>query len=244
MESSETYSKVIELGKQLVELLGKGRDADLLSRWMSHYIAELIVRAETSTGKPKQTAEKECCNTILALWKHRASFPSGKRPFERFDDILRVLEYLQPGGTRGIYHNFRSGTKDEPSEVQALVDLIVKTDNAARALISSILESAIETAADLETREILRRPLPTQGNKDIQFFKRLMELHEGPSGNESDSSKERLTELTNRLETLDSFERVCAVFKSLVKSEIENIELGDLRTTDGQSSCGYAAETQ
>lgn len=221
MEPSETYSRIIKLGKQLVELLGKGRDADLLSRWMSHYIAELIVRAETSTNKAKHAAEKECCNTILALWKHRASFSSGMRPFERFDDILRVLEYLQPGGARGIYHNFRDTPDDEVGEVRMLVDLIVKTDNAARALISSILDSAIEAAADSQTREVLRHAVPTQGNKDIQFLKRLMELREGSADNESNSSKERMTEITNRLETVESFERVCAVFKSLLNSEIE-----------------------
>ena len=42
MVASETQQKAIALGELLVAELGRRHQADMLSRWMAHYIAEQL----------------------------------------------------------------------------------------------------------------------------------------------------------------------------------------------------------
>jgi len=48
MEQSEIQKELITLGKRLVKQLGLTHSNDTLARWMAHYIAELIYKAENS----------------------------------------------------------------------------------------------------------------------------------------------------------------------------------------------------
>ena len=96
--------KVINLGKQLVESLAteRGGDVDMLSRWMSHYVAEQIVAAENATDATKAEAEERCFRTILSLWEHRSTLPNGRRPFESFEPIFESLEDQSTGPRHGL----------------------------------------------------------------------------------------------------------------------------------------------
>jgi hypothetical protein len=87
---------VISLGKRLVEELGLEPSVDTLGRWMAHYIAELIKKAD-ETNKPaeRRMAMKICCETILRLWKHRSSLPHGARPLGNLESVLNAIENLR-----------------------------------------------------------------------------------------------------------------------------------------------------
>ena len=86
----------MDLGRALVEELGLDQGVDTLSRWMAHHLADLIKDAETSRVEDRSAKLDNCTKTILDIWERRHQLPNGKRPFEDFEPILRVLESLDP----------------------------------------------------------------------------------------------------------------------------------------------------
>jgi hypothetical protein len=79
MDSFARSDRILALGRKIVEELGLEPSVDTLGRWMVHYIADLIVKAENATCEEKSLAEKNCFEAIMVLWKHRAELPNGKR---------------------------------------------------------------------------------------------------------------------------------------------------------------------
>ena len=60
-------TKIIKLGEKIVDELLLSNGVDTLSKWMAHYIAELIEKVKNSEGEEKEKYEKECFETILKL---------------------------------------------------------------------------------------------------------------------------------------------------------------------------------
>ncbi len=88
MDDLEQQKQILNLGKVLVNELQLEPGTDTLSKWMAHYVAEKITLAEKMPqGQERIETEKECFETILKLWKHRWSLPSGKWPLETFEPI-------------------------------------------------------------------------------------------------------------------------------------------------------------
>ena len=98
--------EILDLGRALVEELGLDPGVDTLSRWMAHYIAELIEAAETAKVEERPAKLAKFADAILKLWEHRHHLPNGKRPFEDLEPILRALESLDPNDDTARY--FRS----------------------------------------------------------------------------------------------------------------------------------------
>ncbi len=85
MENLELQEKVLKLGKLFVKELKLKPDVDTFSRWMAHYIVErMTVAKQALSDDDKKETEKECFETILALWKYRWLLPSRKRLLEEF----------------------------------------------------------------------------------------------------------------------------------------------------------------
>lgn len=110
METSEQQKKIINLGKQFVDELGLDSGVDTFSKWMAHYIAEKMTLAEQlPVGDNKNAVEKECFDIILTLWKHRWLLPSGKRPLEDFELILKLFKKLDPDNPEPfLYRRFEN----------------------------------------------------------------------------------------------------------------------------------------
>jgi polyhydroxyalkanoate synthesis regulator phasin len=101
--------ELIAKGKQLVEELGE--EPKLSSRWMAHYVAELMERAESEDGESRQQAAHLCAELIIKLWgvrlqKHiveverdlRAWFKRGTfqyNPEERYERLKTALNDLE-----------------------------------------------------------------------------------------------------------------------------------------------------
>ena len=65
---------------------------------MAHYLAELINKAENaSTESERLSACKEAVKTIIKLWEHRTSLPGKAYPLKSYQNILLILDKLQPG---------------------------------------------------------------------------------------------------------------------------------------------------
>jgi len=162
MENSETQKRVINLGKILVEELGK--DTDTLTRWMAHYISEQINVAETATGKNKKDAEKRCFDTILKLWNNRTSLPDGKRPFENFEPIFRTLEALDPQNETTFYWRryFNKLLKSDAAldntaqGIETWIDIACDIDIAARVLLEFAIKQTANFAVDEKTANWLK----------------------------------------------------------------------------------------
>src|SRR5436190_14858106 len=139
--------QVINLGKQLIQSFAKepSRDVDLLSRWMAHYIEEQMTAAGNATGSEKLVAEERCFRTILSLWEHRSTLPTGRRPFETFEPIFEALSRLHPDKERPYYLSSQLAEQQEEEEedtVRAFLKLAFAADIAARAVVDLMLSEA------------------------------------------------------------------------------------------------------
>jgi hypothetical protein len=192
--------RVIALGKKLVIELELEESVNTLSRWMAHYLAELIIAAETATVDTKQELEQQCFNTIIKLWANRDAFPDGLRPFKNFEPIFRVLEKLDPDRDESFstfindLHILRSakaitvlpdngrGPREEhskstglPDDLYFWVSNILNFDEIARDTINYAIGKSVELAQDEKTKQYLDLALSI--NKDESDLSILDSLH-------------------------------------------------------------------
>jgi len=157
-EASARSESEIVLGKRLVAELSLEDSSDTLSRWMAHYLAELIHEAEVATGADKVHKQTLLRDSILALWAHRHELPNGKRPFEEFEPILRALESLDPDGESFRYFSpLRAPDNEnvESDETRRWVASALALDQASKVLIDYCLARAADTALE-KTKEWVR----------------------------------------------------------------------------------------
>lgn len=151
MVNSAHSEAVLALGRKLVEELRLEPSVDTLGRWMAHYIAGLICECEKRNAQQSQLIQKECFDAILALWRHRGELPSGKRPFEDLEPIVRAVESLDPEDDtpRYLRHARLPNIEDEDeSETNVWLKLVDDLDYSAELLIGYCLEQAARNAVD------------------------------------------------------------------------------------------------
>jgi len=204
MEDLGTQERIISLGKHLAEELERGEHPDTLSRWMSHYIAQLIVQIENNTNIKKKTTEKECFNTILKLWEYKSSFPNGKKPFERFDVIYDTLERLNPNNRNAFFYKAQPENEESTDDtIKQLMKVAQAIDEAARVWLEEIYKSAIEYANDDKTKKWLSIAMPAKRRNEINLYLKIK------GSNENDDLKSRIKEqieyLESRIEQLKAF---------------------------------------
>src|SRR5690348_406585 len=110
---SERSDAVLTLGKKLVRELKLGNTTDTLTRWMIHYLAELIKKADRQSTRNRPAHLEKCFEAILALWQHRYELPDGKRPFEGLEPVLSALESLDPSYPKFRYYSSARQSADE-----------------------------------------------------------------------------------------------------------------------------------
>lgn len=222
MESFETREKLINLGRQLVAELNVHDHADTFSRWVAHYIAEQIVTAEKSTGQEKAAAEKQCFESILALWSHRNKLPDGLRPFEGFEPIMRALAQLDPDEPRPMYHLLYPKTtmEGEPSDVVKLVDFVLSLDRIARILIEFALNEATAKAARPETKSLLDNAMASSMTSDLHSIHELMRRRDALEG-EQGANVDTLQRKRERLEELEKFHSLCESITGSLRKDLK-----------------------
>ncbi len=183
---------------------------DTLGRWMAHYIADLIVNAESSTGEEKRSVERVCFNSILALWSHRAELPNGKRPFEELEPVVRAVESLDPeDDTPRYYRSARTsaGDTEENCESETWLKMVDGLDYSAKVLIGFCLSQAARAAAD-KSREWIKLAEAAGANDGaleivIRFVSSTADLNEKP-----DIDAEARRELEERLTRLEGYNQL------------------------------------
>lgn len=98
MEKSNRQEEILILGKKIIKELSNEDDdrLTLLEKWMGHYIAELIDKAENAKTEKERTAfQKECFDTILKLWDKRSTLPIESLPLGRIKIAIDILNEIQ-----------------------------------------------------------------------------------------------------------------------------------------------------
>lgn len=232
MEHSEIKERVINLGKLLVQELGLEPGVDTLSRWMAHYISEQMAVTENAEEDEKTMAEKECFETILKLWEHRALMPDGHRPFENFEPIFRALNALDPENRYPYFYNqppHRSSkqTKSEPNEdteTEKWINIAHAFDSAARVLINYALTQAAKNACDEKTTEWLKESRGIDDEGELSLISRMsLIMDNGTVSNEDRMDRQkklRIDNLSSRIQKLESFMKSASLLLADFRGEL------------------------
>lgn len=225
MENLEQQNKIINLGKLLVNELGLTNSTDTLSRWMAHYLAEKITQQESlPNGKERDEIEKICFESILKLWEHRWLLPSGSRPFESFEPILKVLEKINPENGDAFFYkhqdilsNYKKNDLDF-TEVNQCLDMIVQIDKVAKIWVNYILERAISNVKNEKVGAFLENAINETNSDDIDIIMNFM------NGKKTNIDNYRLETLMKRTEELKKFSQLNEFLISEYTKEIESIQ--------------------
>jgi hypothetical protein len=221
-DDSARSNPILALGRNLVEELGLEPSGDTLGRWMAHYVAGLIERAEGTTGEEKSLAEKNCFEAILALWRHRAELPNGKRPFEKLEPVIRAIESLDPDDdTPRYFRSARPAKADrEKSEADTWLEMVSGLDDSAKILIRHCLAEAARATEDKSEEWV--KLAEAAGADDgvpeivIRVVSTAADLAKGP-----DLDAAARHQLQDRIRRLEGFIKLAGGFAHDLKTRLE-----------------------
>ncbi|NKC15030.1 MAG: hypothetical protein GKR94_23425 [Gammaproteobacteria bacterium] len=213
---------VLDLGKKLVDELGLDKGVDTLGRWMAHYIAELILDAESAAPEDKASKQARCASTILDLWQHRAELPNGARPFEDVEPILRALERLDPCDETPRYFRqprVMAADAGPDTEVEQWLKIADGIDSTARQLIRHCLACAAQTAQAKTAEWVsLAEAAGLDDDMDVRAS-RILLLDAKRSGDEVPDDAERKG-IEERLRRLEAFQEVAEALAADLRSQL------------------------
>lgn len=209
----------------LTKELDLDQSVDTLGRWMAHYIAELINDTENASAEERPTKMRACSEAILSLWKHRHELPSGKRPFETLEPILRTLESLDPNDdTPRYFRTVRSAAEegDDDGDTKSWLKIIDGLDYSAKILIRYCLSQAAKNALDKSAEWVLLAE--AVGEEDgIEFPVIRIIVDETNLLKEPDPDGETRKQLEDRLSRLEGFTNMATALTSQLRQKIQKI---------------------
>ena len=223
MDVSARSDAIVALGQKLVKQLGLEPSMDTLGRWMAHYVADLIVKAGSTTGEEKHVAEKKCFDAILALWKHRSELPNGKRPFEDLEPVIRAIESLDPEDNTPRYFRFATPPRrqgEEKTEVDQWIEAVCDLDHSAKILIGYCLAEAAHAAVDKAEKWVKLAEAAGVADSAPEIVIRFVST-KADLGKEPDPSAEIRLQLQNRIKRLKSFNRLAEAVAGDLAARLE-----------------------
>jgi len=227
-ENFVPYDGILALGRKLVEELGIEDSTDTLGRWMAHHIAELISKAEKSTGDQKGAEERECFAAILALWEHRSELPNGKRPFEELEPAMRAIESLDPENDTPRYFREacpQQGWPGETPEQEQCLRLAEALDYSAKILIGCCLAEAADSARD-KSRDWVKFAMAIDGEGvpevAFHFVSKIADVNIEPDPNEEARSR-----LEERIKKLRAFIGIAESFATTLEKRCRTLPSSD-----------------
>ena len=234
------------LGRKLVDELGENPRADTLSRWMAHYMAELIDAAENAPQDELPASRRRCFDAILDLWSHRADLPAGRRPFEDLEPIGRALESLDPGNeTPRFFSAARPGVAnaEEGPQSRTLLELVDSVDFAARVIIVHSLADAAHAALD-KSREWIARAEAAGRNPRFVGIVASFVSAEGQRDEKAEQVERDRDLLLDRIERLENFQKLAALVTDDLRERLSALPLGSDSTGDSTDLPGGVADNQ
>lgn len=197
--------KVLKLGKTLISELELDYTVNTLARWMTHYIAELIQKIETSKSEEeKKQLKKECCKLILELWGKRERLPI-KKPTERLKPIISVLELLKEKEHPFISFGLPNNSRDKNSKTWSEFLKIVK-ENSERIFNKSLLSLIDDKILERDNQWVEKHGefLSNEEKKIIEYLNSINTLEiqfiDLSKEKQEKTDSEKLDELFNQLE--------------------------------------------
>lgn len=217
---------MLDLGRALVEELELDPGVDTLSRWMAHYITELIEAAGTSKANDRSTKLAECADAILGLWERRHQMPDGKRPFEDLEPILRALESLDPSNDTPRYsHSPRLAADETEQNVETRQWLKVADglDYSARILIWNCLTKAAQTALDKSKKWVaLAEAAGLEDGIDLSVLRIVTDEDNLLKASDLDDAARELLE--DRIRRLEAFKGLADVLASELRLQLKQAQ--------------------
>lgn len=218
-------TEVLKLGKLLVKELGLEPGVDTLSRWVAHYIAQQMTEIETSSGVDKQAAEERCFESILKLWKHRAYYQTGDKPFENFEPIFQTLDRLNPDHEEPFYFQSEYAVRDKSENVDDTVKqclfMATKIDEIVRIWLKFIFQQAVEQAVDEKTREWIKAAAPLSDNDEMSLIVRILSDRDVDEKDTTHYKEEEAKMVKRRIEQLKDYrvfnENLIAMYEEELK---------------------------
>ncbi len=215
---SKLSTDVVAFGQKLIAEMGLELSADTPGRWMCHYLAEVIARAETAEDSERNAAEQECFRTILQLWKHRASIPSTRRPLASFDPIFQTLARLQDHTHFMFFEHAESQTD---ASLGMWLDLAAKVDHTARDLIDwCIANATVEAAAEDGAWATDPTARMLDDGPDMQAARLLLQNMRVLVGTEEQLAEQRAKEVVEMKNRLDEFIAACGRMRKSLESAL------------------------
>ena len=231
--------QVVALGRKLVEELG-AEPVDTLSRWMAHYVAELIDTASNAALEERAAAERKCFETILELWAHRAELPDGRRPLENLEPIVRALESLDPDNDMPrFFGSVRRSINEaeESGQTLSLLECVKGIDFTARVLIGYTLAEAARSALDESKDWVVAAEGAGSGPGFVDILTSF--VAGGQDGDEqSDGSKRERERLSDYLERLEAFNNAAARLADDIRARLDALMSNDLAEGGGDGKGG------
>lgn len=214
---------VLDLGRTLVSELGLDPGVDTLSRWMAHYIAELIEEAETAKVEERPAKFAKCADAILKLWEHRHQLPNGKRPFEDLEPILRALASLDPTDETPRYFRSPRRAADETeqnAETRKWLELADGLDYSAKILIRYCLTQAAQTALDRSKDwVVLAETAGLEDDSELQVIRVITDESDLTKASEPDDRARKLLE--DRINRLNGFKEIADSLASDLQRQLK-----------------------
>lgn len=222
---SPTLKGILELGRALVKQLNLDPGVDTLSRWMAHYISELIESAETAKIEDRPAKLAKCADAILGLWERRDQLPNGKRPFEDLEPILRTLESLDPTSNTPRYFRSERTPVDETeqnAETKKWLEIINGLDYSAKVLIRYCITQAAQTVLE-ESKDwvTLVEAANLEDGIDLRVIRFITAESDLTKTIEPDDSARKLLE--DRINRLDAFKEMANALASDLRQQLKQI---------------------
>lgn len=213
---------------------------DTLSRWMAHYVAELIDAASKAAPEERKATERKCFETILELWGHRAELPGGRRPLENLEPTVRALESLDPDNEMPRYFRSVRETIDrskEGSHTLSLLDVVDGIDSTARILIGYTLADAARSALDESKEWVTAAKKADTGPGFVRVLTSL--VADGRDGDEESNGTEfERKRLSDQLKRLEAFTGVAAGMTDELRARLAALSSGDLAGSGADGKTG------
>jgi hypothetical protein len=184
-------TKIIKLGKKIVDELLLSEGVDTLSKWMAHNIAELIEKVENSEGEEKEKYEKECFETILKLWGEIHKVSNVKAPLSRFENIYELCNEMM---SKYKYRYFPSKYENDTSEFLVLAKVV---DKLSKKIVQNAFSLAYQNASE-EEREWLEFDMID----DVQKLRKIEVLFESDVNNDFNINENEKQELIDAVDSL------------------------------------------
>jgi hypothetical protein len=219
----------LTLGKLIVKELGLETSVDTLSRWMAHYVAQQMIDVENAgDGDDKQAMEQRCFDTILKLWKHRAYYEPGNKPFESFMPIFQTIEKMNPDNDDPFFFNPTYMNKDETElnmddAIKQYLLLATGIDEVTRVWLEFIFQKAAMLALDEKTMQWVEAATPFADNDEVSLINNLSIEYPAGDNNSTDFKEEKKKQFEQRIEQLKKYREFNEELIALYKDELERV---------------------